>query len=796
MSRVYPDKRNEALVKCHYQFPQDVISDVSSVQAAYRDLHLYIDFYCYANGEKKQLVNLSGTVPILYEGKSYNIPVCIWLHNTHPQNPPKCFVNPSACMVINANSSYVDKNGHVRLHYLCNWKHGTSNLLGVVEEMRTAFQSETPLFSALPSQGLVPSLLQPGNTKPIGYYEPSRKYIPDTSTLTYSGTVIFDPNTTLSQSMYDVSPVQCSTDTRKHVRKPEQSSQHEEKKSYATKLMDLGIAFQPAKNKVCSSSIPSEQNKAEVPAKSPTCAADVDDVFKSLELENIINIYKLGTKENDAERVARKEEHVLTLNNQKFPLQVKKYERPEVNIPIPEGVSKEKSHIFQSLLTLDGRSFSVEDVMEAVQSSRDYDSALRYLSHECPICSDQVSFNKIVTMTYCSCAICEGCFKAYFSSVIKEKSIVNVVCPICNMPNVNGSGCTEDMMDYFNLLDIQIRHYLEPEIHELFQRKLRDRTLQEMPNFRWCAHCSFGLLHEADRLRMDCPSCGKSTCYQCKSPWAPQHEGITCEKFREWQLYNNPEYQADRLEHFLSRNEIDCPNCTFRFYLSKGGCLHFKCTQCQHEFCGGCNKPFRVGSACSFSKECHLKGLHAHHPRNCLYHLRDWPVKRLQQLLRNYNIPYSLENRAEDKRSSTGMCTVLEHKETSDGVVEEQCGRRAPVLYSGYCKLHYKEYLVELINNHSLDPAVMFTIDEIATELQRWKLSVPEKMEGELAAHYQLRLRRKLIQEVKLMPDKRNLKKTLSGLSSTRFPESAHAASTERRQHDLLTDLQLLVLNE
>uniref|UniRef100_W5N311 Si:dkey-181m9.8 n=1 Tax=Lepisosteus oculatus TaxID=7918 RepID=W5N311_LEPOC len=567
-------------LQCHYQFPQDVISDVSSVQAAYRDLHLYIDFYCYANGEKKQLVNLSGTVPILYEGKSYNIPVCIWLHNTHPQNPPKCFVNPSACMVINANSSYVDKNGHVRLHYLCNWKHGTSNLLGVVEEMRTAFQSETPLFSALPSQGLVPSLLQPG---------------------------------------------------------------------------------------------------------------------------------KLA----------------------------------QVNIPIPEGVSKEKSHIFQSLLTLDGRSFSVEDVMEAVQSSRDYDSALRYLSHECPICSDQVSFNKkIVTMTYCSCAICEGCFKAYFSSVIKEKSIVNVVCPICNMPNVNGSGCTEDMMDYFNLLDIQIRHYLEPEIHELFQRKLRDRTLQEMPNFRWCAHCSFGLLHEADRLRMDCPSCGKSTCYQCKSPWAPQHEGITCEKFREWQLYNNPEYQADRLEHFLSRNEIDCPNCTFRFYLSKGGCLHFKCTQCQHEFCGGCNKPFRVGSACSFSKECHLKGLHAHHPRNCLYHLRDWPVKRLQQLLRNYNIPYSLENRAEDKRSSTGMCTVLEHKETSDGVVEEQCGRRAPVLYSGYCKLHYKEYLVELINNHSLDPAVMFTIDEIATELQRWKLSVPEKMEGELAAHYQLRLRR------------------------------------------------------
>lgn len=67
-------------------------------------------------------------------------------------------------------------------------------------------------------------------------------------------------------------------------------------------------------------------------------------------------------------------------------------------------------------------------------------------------------------------------------------------------------------MDYFNLLDtqvsppdahtgvgtgpdvvcggFQIRHFLPPHIHELFQRKLRDRALQEMPTFRWCSHVS------------------------------------------------------------------------------------------------------------------------------------------------------------------------------------------------------------------------------------------------------------------------------------------------------------------
>lgn len=37
---------------------------------------------------------------------------------------------------------------------------------------------------------------------------------------------------------------------------------------------------------------------------------------------------------------------------------------------------------------------------------------------------------------------------------------------------------------------LQIRHFLPPDIHELFQRKLRDHALQDMPNFRWCAHVS------------------------------------------------------------------------------------------------------------------------------------------------------------------------------------------------------------------------------------------------------------------------------------------------------------------
>ncbi|XP_066580013.1 E3 ubiquitin-protein ligase RNF31 isoform X4 [Amia ocellicauda] len=746
MSRIGADNETEALNKCRYRFPLEVIADVRKVRDSYRDLHLFLDFYSYSNGEKKQLVNLSGTLPILYQGNIYNIPVCIWLHDTHPQSPPKCFVKPSACMVINSQSRCVDKNGHVFLHYLHNWKHGTSNLLGVVEEMRAAFQTETPVFARVLSSHQPPTPLQPGSTRSSACCEPSRMYFPGTRPSHYSGSPVFHQNASTIQNKPLLSPAQCSADS--HAARDDSSSH----------------------------------------------ADDFDDLFKSLQLENVLNIYKLDTKAKVAERVTQQEEHVITLNNHKFPIQVKQYERPQVNIPVPEGVPKEKSHVFQSLLTLEGRSFSVDDVMEAVQSNRDYDSALRYLSHECPICRDLVSFSKIITMTHCSCAFCEECFKAYFSSVIKEKSIVHVVCPICNQPDVKVQGCTEETMDFFNLLDTQIKHFLEPQIHELFQRKLRDRTLLEMPNFRWCAHCSFGLLHEAERLRMDCPSCGKSTCSQCKTPWAPQHEGITCEKFKEWQLHNNPEYQAARLEHILSRNKIDCPNCRFRFYLSKGGCLHFKCTQCQYEFCGGCNRPFHVGSACRFSEECRLKGLHAHHPRNCLFYLRDWPVRRLQQLFIHHKVSYSLQIRGGEAMNSAGKCSVLEHRETESGLVEKQCGRPAPLEYKGHCELHYKEFLVELINSHLLDPAVLFSKDEAVSELRRFKVTVPGSAPEEPDQSHLHRLRQKVIKEIQLSHDPTSPQKAVPGPSLNLSAGPTWAAPGDRRLHDRYSDLHLLLL--
>lgn len=62
--------------------------------------------------------------------------------------------------------------------------------------------------------------------------------------------------------------------------------------------------------------------------------------------------------------------------------------------------------------------------------------------------------------------------------------------------------------------------------------------------------------------------------------------------------------------------------------------MHFTCTQCKFEFCYGCGKPFLMGAKCGLSDYCAKLGLHSHHPRNCLFYLRDKEPRELQKLLK------------------------------------------------------------------------------------------------------------------------------------------------------------------
>uniref|UniRef100_A0A667XEN2 UEV domain-containing protein n=1 Tax=Myripristis murdjan TaxID=586833 RepID=A0A667XEN2_9TELE len=50
----------------------------------YKYLEPIMDKYVFNDGSVKKLMSLSGTIPVLYNDKTYNIPVCLWLEETHP----------------------------------------------------------------------------------------------------------------------------------------------------------------------------------------------------------------------------------------------------------------------------------------------------------------------------------------------------------------------------------------------------------------------------------------------------------------------------------------------------------------------------------------------------------------------------------------------------------------------------------------------------------------------------------------------------------------------------------------
>ena len=64
-----------------------------------------------------------------HRGSNYNIPVSIWMLDTHPLQAPLIFVCPTKDMQIRV-SSHVDQAGKVYLPYLTEWNHVISDLQG------------------------------------------------------------------------------------------------------------------------------------------------------------------------------------------------------------------------------------------------------------------------------------------------------------------------------------------------------------------------------------------------------------------------------------------------------------------------------------------------------------------------------------------------------------------------------------------------------------------------------------------------------------------------------------------
>ncbi|XP_018049023.1 PREDICTED: uncharacterized protein LOC108687636 isoform X3 [Atta colombica] len=401
----------------------------------------------------------------------------------------------------------------------------------------------------------------------------------------------------------------------------------------------------------------------------------------------------------------------------------------------------DEAEVAASLLTL---KFGDTEALQAAKECSSIESALAFLQQECELCTGRFAMSQIVSMLKCVHRCCNECAKNYFTIQISDRNITDAVCPYCKEPNLKDAS-EDEVLEYFSNLDIQLKTLLDPPIHELFQRKLRDRTLMQDPNFKWCIQCSSGFYADPDHKRLICPDCRSVTCAFCRRPWEKQHEGISCEKFAAWKDENDPDNQAAGLAKHLADNGIDCPKCKFRYSLSRGGCMHFTCCQCKYEFCCGCGKAFMMGAKCAVSPYCAKLGLHAHHPRNCLFYLRDKEPAQLQQLLRENGINYDTEGPVGQRK-----CKVQLQKETPTGVVDAVCNFDVVEGHAGLCRIHYVEYLVRKIRLTQLEPLPLLNMDDLEMCVRRAGLKLPANWYGRDPEYYRNDLVKVVKQEIPL----------------------------------------------
>ncbi|KAH8244390.1 hypothetical protein KR026_008332, partial [Drosophila bipectinata] len=389
----------------------------------------------------------------------------------------------------------------------------------------------------------------------------------------------------------------------------------------------------------------------------------------------------------------------------------------------------------QIAATLVNMKFQEDVALWAARECSDLDQAIAMLQQECELCMNSYPMNQIVSMLKCTHKCCKQCAKSYFTVQITDRSINDCSCPFCKLPELSNEAQHEDEhLEYFSNLDIFLKSILDGDVHELFQRKLRDRTLLQDPNFKWCIQCSSGFFARPKQKRLICPDCGSVTCAQCRKPWERQHEGSSCEAYLEWKRENDPELQAQGVQEHLAQNGIDCPKCKFRYSLARGGCMHFTCTQCKFEFCYGCARPFMMGAKCTVSTYCAKLGLHAHHPRNCLFYLRDKIPMQLQFLLKEQKVKFDTEPiQTKDESSSSSKaraqarCPIPLQKETPQGLVDTVCNTEVPDKHAGMCRTHYVEYLAAKVAKAGIDPLPIFDLTDCVQELRRRGIALPER---------------------------------------------------------------------
>lgn len=133
-----------------YQEPARTKYDLTQATNRYVSLHLKMGTFIHNDGTESKQVILEGTVPIVYQGATYNIPVEIFIMLSHPIETPLVYVRPISTMMIKPGHTFVNADGLVSTKYVLQ---ATGNgytsyvLADFLHAMSEMFGREPPLFT-------------------------------------------------------------------------------------------------------------------------------------------------------------------------------------------------------------------------------------------------------------------------------------------------------------------------------------------------------------------------------------------------------------------------------------------------------------------------------------------------------------------------------------------------------------------------------------------------------------------------------------------------------------------------
>jgi ESCRT-I complex subunit TSG101 len=137
---------SKQLAQLGYRCVAQCRDDLVATLRLYRSLAPSAETYVFETGEMAQLLNLGGTIPILYRDQNYNIPIKIWLTQDYPEAPPFFYVIPTKDMELSV-SPYVDHSGLVELPCLAEWNPGVTDLCTLLQIARVTFCETPPVFA-------------------------------------------------------------------------------------------------------------------------------------------------------------------------------------------------------------------------------------------------------------------------------------------------------------------------------------------------------------------------------------------------------------------------------------------------------------------------------------------------------------------------------------------------------------------------------------------------------------------------------------------------------------------------